>query len=563
VRPKASEVLRRFQTRKFGLERRYIGSCCQSAPDTSRSPATLDRFVAGLGLSMGSDDDVVHPRMDLTSRRPSLPASSMSGTNSAPAAILVEHRISLPSVGQEVTHHGDEHLIIEDPASISNLSRGSTTSGRPTSFGELSSRSQHLVKWSSGSVTSPKPTPVSSRLACNCVPRENAFRIQERLVLRISNISLSIKAKVPTIETSDHCGLGQNMLHLYESYSRPNLEKHRIWLKTRRLVVSHRIESSGKQVCSSFWIPLTDIYFISEDSSLTLRWPDCNKWDVRLIGNNKQSCDCIYDSDNPNNEITLLFTNPEEAIASRESFRAIYNDADGVTQWQSVEIIGQQTLDTAVVQNRDADTYRLACLLTQSSLSTSRFQVFIHWPHIDLDIRIISEYEGAQSAMAVRFDQISTPHYVSDIVNEPWIDESRTARYKASELVFGAYSMRFPFGASSSSSLPEGKYLHMSRIGSQEGRADQKGVKQTLQYLTDWTICFFAPNVKLTKMNMFSRTNYGVSDVILWERSFQEDTSIRHEARITFRHRKSEPNYLWRSGAGTSSPFLCHFKVVH
>jgi hypothetical protein len=471
-RPKASEVLQRFQTQEFGLSRRYIGSCCQSAPDALRSSATLASFAAGPGSSLRSHDDVVHTRMDLTCRRPSLPASLISSTNNVPAVIPDEHRTPLPSVRQEVTHHGSEHLIIEDPASSSNLSCRSTTSGRPTSFGELSSRSQHLVKWSSGSVTSPMPTPVNSRLPCNCVPRENAFRVQERLVLRISDISLSIKAKVPTIETNEHCGLRRNMLHLYESYSRPNSEKYRIWLKTRRMVVSHRIESSGEQLCSSFWLPLTDLTFVLEDSSLTLHWSDCNKWNVRCIGNNRQSCDCIYDSDDPNNEITVLFTNANEAIAFRDNLCAVYNDANGVTEWRSVEVTGQQTLNTAVVQSQDTDPYRLACLLTHSSLSTSKFRLFIHWPDVDLDIRILSEYEGAQSAMAVRFDQMSTPHYVSDIFNEPWIDKSRTARYKTSELVFGAYSMIFPFGTSSSSSLPEGRYPYMSQIRLQNVRAN-------------------------------------------------------------------------------------------
>jgi hypothetical protein len=563
ARPKASQILQLFRSQQLGPERPYIGSCCQSTPNTLETGATQDHSATNSSYIVNSENDVINVNLEASPHQPSFPASLLPSAHNASDTMLPKNKTTLPSILKIDTHHDIGNVMVEDPASSSSLSlgRGSTTSGRRTSFGESSTRSRHLAKWSSGSVLSSRLSPTNSSLKCNCVPRTKAFRVLERLVLRMSNIALSIKAMQPTIETNASCGLHQNTLHLYESYSRPNIEKHRIWLKTRRLVVSHSTESSNEQLCRSFWIPLTDISFALEDNRLTLRWSDCNKWDVLPIGNNRQRCDCIYDSDNPNNEITLLFANAEEAVAFRDTLCVVYNEADGVREWRSVEIADQQTLLTVNVQNQDTIAYRLVCLTTHISSSTSIFQVFIHWPHLDLDIRILPEHEGAERAMAIRFDHVSTPHYLSDVVNEPWIVESKIARYKASELVFGAYLMKFPFGSSSSSTLPEGKYPLYQR--SSNGRANQKGVEQTLQYLTDWKICFFAPDVKLTKVNKFSNTSYGLSDVILWERSSEDHTKNKREARITFRHRKSESNYLWRSGEGNLLLILYYFEALY
>jgi hypothetical protein len=556
ARSKAKQVLQLFRTHSFGLERPYIGPCCQGGHDTSAKAATQGRCITGPTFRMESADNVVHIERGATPRRPSLPTPLVSPAKIDPALILD----TLPPIVKAATPEGIGHVVVEHSGSSTSLSldRRSTGTGGRMSFSDLSTRSQQLVNWSSGSVLSPRPTPVYPLLTCNCVPRTNISEVPERLVLRISNVAFSVEAKQPTIETNEHCGLHQDMLHVYESYSRPNIQKHRIWLKTRRLVVSHKPDSSSRQLCSSFWLPLTEISFVLKNNGLTLRWSDCNQWNVRPIGNNKQSCDCIYDSDNPNNEIILSFADAEVAVMFLDNLCAVYNDADGVKEWRNVEIAGQQTLRTVDVQDQDTIAYRLACLTTHSLSSTSKFQVFIHWPSLDLDIRIVPEHEGAQCAMAIHFDQISTPHYTSDVANEPWVDKSKTARYKASELVFGAYSMRFPFGSISLSSLPEGK--HLSQTMSRNTRADQIGVEQTLKYLTGWTICFFAPDVKLTKVHKISNTGYGISDVILWKRCLEVHTSFEQETRITFRHRKSELNYLWRSGVGNSSITYHHSK---
>lgn len=301
------------------------------------------------------------------------------------------------------------------------------------------------------------PTPVDSNFTCKCLPRESSSHNKERLILRIDNVALSINVAQPTIETDLRCGLRQNTLLVYESYSRPSTDHHKIWLKTRRLVVSYRNVTSARQECASFWLPLTDLASDLRDNTLTLRWSDCNQWSVQPLRNNKQSCDCVYNPDNPNNDITLAFVDPAVAVAFLDSICTVYSDADGVKEWRNIEIEGQQRLLVVDIRERDTITYRLACLASCSLHSRSTFQVFIHWPTLDLDIQIQGIRDSTARIMTVRFEQVSTPNYESNVVNEPWIDKDKVGRFSKSNLVFSSYSMNFPYGTHTLSSLPGGK----------------------------------------------------------------------------------------------------------
>lgn len=64
-------------------------------------------------------------------------------------------------------------------------------------------------------------------------------------------------------------------------------------------------------------------------------------------------------------------------------------------------------------------------------------------------------------------------------------------------------------------------------------------------------------------MNTLPKTNYGESEVILWKRCLEVQSSVRQVAQITFRHRNRRPGkgYLWRSGSG-SFHHLFPLKVV-
>jgi hypothetical protein len=341
--------------------------------------------------------------------------------------------------------------VVEDTESSPSLSLGrrSTTTGRPTSSAESSIGSQGLVKWSSGPVHYLELSPIHSQHRCNCVARTNRNRGKERLILCLPIVGLLIKAKQPTMETSEKCGLDKDMLYLYESHS----EKSKIWFRTRRLVVSYKHESHSQWTCSSFWLPLTDINFVVEDMSLALGWSDCNQWNPGPTVNNKQSWDCIYDSEKPNNEIVLVFAEAGIAKVVETDLCTIYSELDRVKEWRMVDIVGQQRLLVADLTDNETINYRLACLATYELPFKSNFRAFILWSNLDLDIQIKSD------VMFIRFDQVSTPHYYSQIKNEPWKDESKIGQCTESALVLGGYSITFPCSFDNSTFLPEGTCL--------------------------------------------------------------------------------------------------------
>ncbi|CAN9080896.1 unnamed protein product [Alternaria alternata] len=337
-----------------------------------------------------------------------------------------------------------------EPSTSLSLGRTSTTIVSSTILVESSMGSQHPVQWSSGVVHYLELPPVDSRHTCNCVPRT-----KERLILCVPNVHLFVKAKQPTMETNEKCVLRKDMLYVYESYSGLASEKSKIWHKTRRLVISYKHEHHSQRICSSFWLPLTDVNFVVQNMSLTLGWSDCNQWNLGRTVNNKPSWDCIYDSENTNNEIVLLFAEAGMAKIIERNLCTIFSKLDGVKEWRMVEIVGQQRLLIADIRDRDQEPirHRLACLATSKPSYESTFKAFIHWPNLDLDIKIESD------DMVIRFDKVSTPHYKSTINNELREDESKVARYKQSGLVFSEYEMTFPYSFENSTFLPEGTHF--------------------------------------------------------------------------------------------------------
>lgn len=381
----------------------------------------------------------------------------------SPSGVSLDGRSSITDHRTSVGHSSVESHRLDTWSSGSAISPQQTPhpslmshNDRRASFGASSVRYDRRVKWSSGPVRSQHPNPVDPSVICSCAPRSDHQRLQERLVLSASDVEMSIHVNQPTIEMMD-CGLRQNMLHVYESYSRQSNGKYRVWLKTRRLVISQGHHSAARQQCFSFWLPLTDITSAVDGKALTLKWSDCNQWRASPLRNNKQSCDCIYNPDSLNNEIVVSFPDTEITIAFLSNLCAVYNDYNGVEEWRNVEIVDRQRLLAVDIRDQTKIEYRIACLATYRSNLYSTFQVFLHWPDLDLHIRIELDEEKNERSMVLRFDSVSTPNYTSNVVNEPWIDKSKVAQCVASDLVLGAYSMVFPFESTSPCRIPEGK----------------------------------------------------------------------------------------------------------
>ncbi|KAH6629571.1 kinase-like domain-containing protein [Boeremia exigua] len=547
-RPKARQLLTEFST-----QWPYVNECCQEAYGRKKTP------MAPILPSLPSLSQRVFRTVSSSTTTNATPQQPTTPLISAPAdSLMSPHRLAsrdnvdtTSASGLGLSLFPDRRPTITDCSTsagspelkqVDTWSSGSATSrhtprtssvgqnDRRLSYGASSIQSPQLVRWSSGLVLPPKPQSVNNTITCNCAARQKSPRLREHLVLSVTGVEVSNQINQPTIEFNPSCDLRQNTLHVYESYSRQSTDAYRIWLKTRRLVVSQMSGSASKQCCSSFWLPLTDISSAIERNHLTLRWSDCNQWKAQPPRNNKQSYDCIYDPDNLNNEITISFVDNEAALAFLHNLSVVYNDVNGVQQWRSVEIIDQQRLLAVEVREQNTLAYRIACVATYDTLSHSHLQLFIHWPDIDLDIRIEFNPMSAQRSMIVRFAQVSTPNYISSVTSEPWIDESKVAEWAASNLVLSTYCLVFPFDPSSPLRLPQ-------------------GVKQTLQYLTGWNLCFFAPNVHLAKQALLRPTPYGFADVLLWTRGRNSENETRMDVTITFRLRHPGSSYLWRSAS--------------
>lgn len=437
-RPDARQVLEWFCRNNSSL----IGSCCQGGSEDASIKKSEQTIV-----------DLEQEASPLQEPLP-VPLTPFAGDGREP--ISNDPLDIMTPTPQVHTLVDIERVVAGETESSTSLSLGhtSTTTGRSTSLAQSSIGSQHPVQWSSGVAHYLELPPVDSQHTCNCVPRT-----KERLILCLPNVHLFVKAKQPTMEINENCDLHKDMLYVYEFHSGSDSEKSKIWHRTRRLVVSYKREPNGRQLCISFWLPLTDIHYVVEDASLRLSWSDCNTWFKHSTVNNKPSWDCIFDSTITNNEIVLRFAEARMAKVVERNLCTIYSDSDGVKELHMAEVVGQQRLLVVDVRGCDQKPihYRLACLATYEPSQESIFKAFIHWRNLDLDIKIESD------VMVIRFDQVSSPYYKSNINNELWKDESRTALFKESELVFSEYSMKFPYSSENLTFLPEGTCLSFTQ----------------------------------------------------------------------------------------------------
>jgi hypothetical protein len=441
-----------------------------------------------------------------------------------------------------VQQHNDTPTADIEPSPNSSSSPGTTATEYRTSLGKYSSRLQQLISCSYGSLPVLQPLPVQSSNACYCMPKQFNCQTSERLLLSSSLTDVCIRTQEYLREPDSRCGLGSTLVHLYESYPKRGGGQYRIWLKTRRLVVSHKSSSATHQQCSTFWLPLTDLRFTLKNRDLMFQWSDCNHWTSRPMRNNKQSFDCVYNPEDANNEIILSFADDGAARSFLETICVVYDDAHGATEWHRVKVIGYQSLLVVDTTSQDVK-YRVACLTTHRLPSTMIFQVFLHWPLVDLDIHIRPEDQGDGRVMVVKFGHVSTPNYISDLNDQPFKDMSKTARCVESNLVTGSYSMSFPINLRKRDSLPEGEPSQFSCW--QQTGLTITGVTQILYNLTGWSLQFFASDVQLLKGASLIDTNYGNSDVLIWHR-----VTDRQEVKIAFRHRKMGAKYKWRCGTG-------------
>lgn len=84
-----------------------------------------------------------------------------------------------------------------------------------------------------------------------------------------------------------------------------------------------------------------------------------------------------------------------------------------------------------------------------SGLKTSK--LYIRWPELDLDMRIFDADTGPHSTtpfyhMTIKFDNVATPTYHSDIRGEPAVDHTKIASFKTALQLKSSLVATFPIG---------------------------------------------------------------------------------------------------------------------
>ncbi|KAF2995675.1 hypothetical protein E8E13_002585 [Curvularia kusanoi] len=272
---------------------------------------------------------------------------------------------------------------------------------------------------------------------------------------------------------------------------------------------------------NDFWLPISKA--ASERPTIRIDWDEFQRY---------QRFDCVYNPEVANNTITLSFADDEAARSFLETVCVVYDDAYSATEWRRVEVIDHQSLLVVNTASQDVE-YRVACLTTYQPPSTMTFQVFLHWPHIDLDIQRKDQGDGR--VMTVEFGHVSMPNYISDLNDQPFKDTNKTARCVKSNLVTGSYTICFPIDSRIQDAVPE-------------------GISHILYNLTGWSMQFFASDVQLLKGTSLIDTNYGKSDVMIWQKVPPETATDHREVKIAFRHREEGAKYRWRCGTVDVSP---------
>jgi hypothetical protein len=261
-----------------------------------------------------------------------------------------------------------------------------------------------------------------------------------------------VNSETPTIETCN-CEIGTNKVQVYESQphdpSANNSSMPMLWWVTRRLVVSHLSGNPETRRCSSFWLPLADMQFALDGNAVTLMWSDCNQMTERRSGNYGQHYDWKYDSKCPNNHVTICFNDIGDARQFIDIVRLPYEDGFTISRGQAVSISDSSKVNIFDVGRPGICNYRVATLTNMSSfVGTSK--MYIHWPEIDIDMRITESRASSSTTldyqMKVEIKNLATPTYHSDTRGEPAADYDKIARFSKALKLKASMLVTFPIG---------------------------------------------------------------------------------------------------------------------
>ncbi|KAF1927015.1 uncharacterized protein M421DRAFT_6573 [Didymella exigua CBS 183.55] len=306
-----------------------------------------------------------------------------------------------------------------------------------------------------------------------------------------------------------------------------------IWHKTRRLVISDKPSQVEVQRCNSFWLPLADIQYACRGTQVMLQWSDCNQTKEQRLGDSNLTYSRVYKPETPNNKVEIVFRD----VVAAQAFIDVVTRANSGSSilWRRLGTPLTQELRLYKVQQKPSHFIVHVSVPTVPGGDIVQSKLFIQQTDSILDIWTHSLVPGERT-LSVRFcGRVSTPNYSSDVNDKPSDDTATVARCSKAMLVFSEYKLDFPL------------------ISDTDGIGLPTDLREILELVTGWTICFLASGVKVTAPNAFKKTtDYGLSDVTLWESSRDAHTDAPREAIFAFRQHGPKKDYLWRTATITA-----------
>lgn len=339
-------------------------------------------------------------------------------------------------------------IVAAPPSPNLSADDTSTINGDGESARDSGVQLQRSVTWSSRRCSSTRPQPVNLSAACECSPRRSSQDGVESHVINLPMVSFSNDDdRSSTMEIQHRCGNTANAVQIYQSCLHSSNDMRWVWLQTRRMVLSYVSESSGRRSCTSFWLPLTDLHFGLNDAMVVLRWSDCNQWKKMPNRNLKDNYDRVYAPEQPNNAVRITFDSPKAAEQFVDAIRLPPVYGGSSTIWQHLSIAGAQDLYITDVSRQGILEHRVAVLVDRrGSLHTLR--ILIHWPDFDVDIETHTQ---SSRIAAVKFRQVCTPEYVSDVTEQQTKSIARIGRCINAKLSYCTYEIVIPVEAPSTS----------------------------------------------------------------------------------------------------------------
>jgi hypothetical protein len=246
-----------------------------------------------------------------------------------------------------------------------------------------------------------------------------------------------------------------NTLEIFESYLEGRNVDSGIWFKTRRLVISNRLNDPEICDCYSLWLPLTDIRYETYDKRVLMEWSDCNHLCEERSGDSNLIFGYKYQPKKPNNKITVEFSD----AAAAKSFIAVVICADLDPRFQEKSIIlpGSQELYAFVVPKHYIPKHYVVHVLTKEG-DRNELKLFIHRPDARLDVETNRRVSGAGPTLSVRFcGEVSTPNYISNITGKPSVEQGTEVKCEKAELVYTGYRLESPL--IESDRVPHGEFI--------------------------------------------------------------------------------------------------------